>query len=154
MLALGAIAFVPAPAEAQAPVSAPAPAPSAQLTVAAALRDWVEAFNSRDPKRITALYAPDAVFWGTTAKTIAASPDEVWSYFKDAGLRPDTRVTIDSARIRVYGDIAIDSGAYTFADVKAGVTSNVRPARFTFVFRRAGDRWVIVDHHSSRVPEP
>jgi uncharacterized protein (TIGR02246 family) len=119
-----------------------------------ALRAWTEAFNSRDPKRITALYAPDAVFWGTTAKTIAATPDAVFAYFKDAGLRPNTRVTIESAHVRVYGEIAIDSGAYTFAEVQDGVTSNVRPARFTFVFRRVGDRWLIVDHHSSRVPEP
>ena len=49
------------------------------------------AFNSRDPKRIVALYAPDAVFWGTTAKTIATTPESIWAYFKDAGQRPSTR---------------------------------------------------------------
>ena len=37
----------------------------------APLQAWVEAFNSRDPKRIVAIYAPDAVLWGTTARTIA-----------------------------------------------------------------------------------
>ena len=147
LIAIAALALV-APARAQTPAS------SSQNGVSAALGAWVEAFNSRDPRRITALYAPDAVFWGTTAKAIAASPGEVWAYFKDAGQRPDTRVTIDSEHVRVYGDIAIDSGAYSFSDLKAGVTGNVRPARFTFVFRRDGDRWVIVDHHSSRVPEP
>lgn len=138
-----------------AAAQAAATAPAADTgPILQAMQMWVEAFNSRDPKRITALYAKDAVFWGTTAKTIAASPDTVWAYFKDAGQRPDTRVTIESQHVRVYGDIAIDSGAYTFAEVKDGVTSNVRPARFTFIFRRAGDRWLIVDHHSSRVPEP
>ena len=54
---------------------------------------------------------------------------------------------------RVYGDTAIVSGAYTFSDVRDGVAGNIRPTRFTFVFRRDGDRWLIVDHHSSRVPE-
>ena len=63
-------------------------------------------------------------------------------------------MTIDAQHERVYGDIAIVSGAYTFSDVRDGVATNVRPARFTFVFRRDGDRWLIVDHHSSRVPEP
>ena len=38
--------------------------------VAAATAAWVEAFNARDPERIAALYAPDAVFWGTISKTI------------------------------------------------------------------------------------
>ena len=123
-------------------------------TPAAAVQAWVEAFNSRDPKRIVALYAPDAVFWGTTAKTIATTPEAIWAYFKDAGQRPFTRVTIDAQHARGYGEIAIVSGAYTFSDIQDGVASNVRPARFTFVFRRIGDRWLIVDHHSSRVPEP
>jgi uncharacterized protein (TIGR02246 family) len=120
----------------------------------AALSAWVDAFNTRDPKQIVALYAPDAVFWGTTAKAIATTPAQVWDYFKDAGQRPYTRVVIDAKHERIYGDIAIVSGAYTFSEVRDGVTSNVRPARFTIVFRRDGDRWRIVDHHSSRVPEP
>jgi uncharacterized protein (TIGR02246 family) len=118
------------------------------------LTAWREAFNSRDPKRIVALYAPTAVFWGTTAKTIARTPEELWAYFKDAGQRPLTRVAFDSTNLRVMGDVAIASGAYTFSDVKDGVASNVRPSRYTFVFRKFGDSWLIVDHHSSRVPEP
>ncbi len=138
-------------ATALAVVVSPRPAaaqPSAALTA------WVDAFNTRDPKRIVALYAPDAVFWGTTAKAIATTPDTIWAYFKDAGQRPWTRVAIDAQHERVYGDVAIISGAYTFSDVRDGVAGNVRPARFTIVFRRDGDRWRIVDHHSSRVPEP
>lgn len=131
----------------------PAP-PSETTSVAAATAAWVEAFNSRDPKRIVALYAPDAVFWGTTAKAIATTPDAIWDYFKDAGQRPWTRVAIDAQHPRVYGSIAIVSGSYTFSDVRAGVATNARPARFTFVFRRDGDRWLLVEHHSSRVPGP
>jgi uncharacterized protein (TIGR02246 family) len=144
-VALVATSFV------QGAAQSPSPAPDRPP---AALQAWVEAFNSRDPQRIAALYAPDAVFWGTTAKTVATTPESIWAYFKDAGQRPWTRVTIDAQHARVYGDITIVSGAYTFTDVRDGVASNVRPARFTFVFRRDGGRWRIVDHHSSRVPEP
>ena len=61
---------------------------------------------------------------------------------------------IDAQHERVYGGIAIVSGAYTFSDIRDGVATNVRPSRFSFVFRRDSDRWLIVDHHSSRVPEP
>ena len=131
----------------------PAPAP-ALTTPGEALESWVEAFNSRDPKRIVALYAPAAVFWGTTAKTIATTPESVWTYFKDAGQRPATRVTIDSSHVRLFGDVAVISGAYTFADVSGGQRSNVRPARYSIVFQRIDGAWLIVDHHSSRVPEP
>jgi uncharacterized protein (TIGR02246 family) len=120
----------------------------------AALEAWVEAFNSRDPKRIVARYAPDAVLWGTTAKAIATTPAQIWDYFKDAGKRPTTRVLIDSTVERVTGDVAILSGAYTFVDVTDGVSANIRPARYTIVLQKIGDAWLIVHHHSSRVPQP
>jgi uncharacterized protein (TIGR02246 family) len=129
-------------------------APPVRTTPGEALQSWVEAFNSRDPKRIVALYAPAAVFWGTTAKAIAKTPAQVWDYFKDAGQRPATRVTIGSSHLRLFGDVAVISGAYTFADVSGGQRSNVRPARYSIVFQRIDGAWLIVDHHSSRVPEP
>ncbi len=144
---------------------APAPPPSAALGTAAGaaaaqttpgdtVQAWVDAFNSRDPKRIVALYAPTAVFWGTTATIIATTPAQVWDYFKDAGQRPKTRVTIDSSHARVFGDTAVISGRYTFADVRDGASTNVRPARYTLVLHKVGEAWLIVDHHSSRVPQP
>jgi hypothetical protein len=146
-----------APAQAAPARGAPAPAASAPSvagqTPIAAVHAWGEAFNSRDPKRIVARYAPAAVLWGTTAKAIATTPAQIWDYFKDAGQRPAIRVTIDSTFPRVIGDVAIVSGAYTFADVKDGATTNVRPARYTLVFQRVGGAWLIVEHHSSRVPE-
>jgi uncharacterized protein (TIGR02246 family) len=118
------------------------------------LQAWVDAFNSRDPERIVALYAPDAALWGTTAKTLARTPDEIRAYFKDAGQRPHTRVTVGQQHVRAVGGLIVASGAYTFREDRDGTVSNVRPARFTFVFRRDGNRWLIVEHHSSRVPEP
>jgi hypothetical protein len=56
--------------------------------------------------------------------------------------------------VRLFGDVAAISGAYTFADVTDGVRSNVRPARYTLLLQRVGNAWLIVDHHSSRVPQP
>lgn len=131
-----------------------APVVAQPATDAAPLQAWVDAFNSRDPKRIVALYAPDAALWGTTAKTLARTPDEIWAYFKDAGERPHIRVRVQQQHVRAVGGLIVASGAYTFADVQGDTWRNARPARFTFVFRRDGDRWLIVEHHSSRVPEP
>jgi uncharacterized protein (TIGR02246 family) len=141
-------ALVPMPVHAQA-----GPSPS-RRTPEAALAAWVEAFNSRDPKRIVALYAPAAVFWGTKAEAIATTPAQIWDYFKDSGQRPAVRVSIDSTHTRTFGDVAVLSGAYTFFDLRDGERSNVRPARYTIVLQKAGDAWQIVDHHSSRVPAP
>jgi hypothetical protein len=113
---------------------------TAKQQVAEATAAWVAAYNSR--ARITALYDPEAVFWGTSAKTIAANPSAIANYFKDAGKTPEARVTLGEQHIRVYGDVAINTGYYTFRN----------PARYTFVYRKRDGKWLIVDHHSSRVP--
>src|SRR5262245_21761435 len=38
--------------------------------VAAATQAWAEAFNSRDPARVLALYDAEAVLWGTVSPTL------------------------------------------------------------------------------------
>ncbi len=119
--------------------------------VAAATAAWRAAYDSRDPARITAMYDPDAVFWGTTAKTVAANPAAVAEYFKDAPKSPSARVTFGEQHIRVYGDVAVNTGYYTFSNVRDGQPVSV-PARFTMVFRNRDGKWLIVAHHSSRMP--
>jgi len=112
---------------------------------------WRAAFNSRDPARITAMYDSDAVLWGTTAKTVAPNPSAIAEYFRDAAKRPNARVTFGEQHLRVYGDVAVSTGYYTFSDVQDGKEVS-RPARYTMVFRNRGGKWLIVAHHSSRVP--
>ena len=119
--------------------------------VTAATAAWRTAYDSRNPVRISAMYAPDAVLWGTTAKTIAANPSAIAEYFKDAEKRPDARVEFGEQHARIYGDIGVNSGYYTFSDIRDGQKVSV-PARFTLVFRNVDGRWLIVAHHSSRVP--
>jgi len=123
----------------------------AQAQVAAATTAWRAAYDSRDPARITATYDADAVFWGTTAKTVAANPEAIAEYFKDAPKNPNARVAFGEQHIRVYGDVAVNTGYYTFSNVRDGQTVSI-PARFTMVFRNRDGKWLIVAHHSSRVP--
>ena len=123
-----------------------------QDQVAAATTAWRAAYDSRDPGRITAMYDADAVLWGTTAKTVAANPAAIAEYFKDAAKRPNARVTFGEQHIRVYGDVAVNTGYYTFSDVRDGQAVS-RPARFTMVFRNRDAKWRIVSHHSSEVPK-
>lgn len=112
---------------------------------------WSAAYNSRDPARIAAMYDTDAVLWGTTAKKVAANPVAIAEYFKDAGKRPNARVTFGEQHLRVYGDVVVSSGYYTFSNVRDGKEVS-RPARYTMVFRKRNGKWLIVAHHSSEVP--
>lgn len=119
--------------------------------IAAATAAWRAAYDSRDPARITAMYDSDAVLWGTTAKTVAATPAAIGDYFKDAAKRPNARVTFGEQHNRLYGDVGVSTGYYAFSDVRDGQTVS-RPARYTMVFRQRDGQWRIVAHHSSVVP--
>jgi uncharacterized protein (TIGR02246 family) len=125
-----------------------------QKEVIAATAAWAEAFNARDAQRIAALYAHDAVFWGTISPTIRTTPEAVLEYFTNSTTkRPNLRIAIGEQHARVYGDTAINSGYYTSRNVQDG-QEIITPMRFTFVFHQRGGRWMIVSHHSSRMPAP
>jgi uncharacterized protein (TIGR02246 family) len=119
--------------------------------VDAAVEAWADAYNSHDPARVAARYHREAAFWGTTSPTLRTTPADVVSYFASLERRPNAEVRIDDKRIRVTGSVAIVTGSYTFTDVVDG-SPVTRPSRFSFVLEHAGDEWLIVQHHSSRMP--
>ena len=120
--------------------------------VAAATQAWVDAMTSHDVERVLALYDSEAVVWGTRSPKLADNPEAVRGYFNILRtVPPSYKVVLGEQRIRIYGDVAINSGTYTFSEVRDG-KDIVRPARYSFVYRNRGGRWLIVDHHSSAVP--
>ncbi len=120
--------------------------------LAAATQAWVDAFNARDAGRIAALYAPEAVFWGTVSKTIRITPAAVLDYFQASVANgPHLRIAVVDQYPRVYGAIGINTGAYTSRESRNG-EEIVKASRFTFVYRKQDGRWTIIEHHSSRIP--
>jgi hypothetical protein len=119
--------------------------------VDAATQRWVDAFNRKSAADIVALYAPDAILFGTSSPVLRDKPELVRDYFKSIGDLGDATITIGEHRIQVFGDIAVSTGFYTRSSSQDGnVVRN--PARFTFVYQHRGGNWVIVDHHSSALP--
>jgi len=114
--------------------------------------EWITAFDARDAARVAALYAPDAVFWGTASTTLRTSPNEVLAYFTESTTkRPRLRMRLGERHVRMLGDAASVSGYYTAIDPQEG-GDVATPLRFTFVLAKRGDAWTIVSHHSSRMP--
>lgn len=131
--------------------------PGERDQVAAATQAWIDAMGSHDPARVAALYAPDAVLWGTTSPTIRDNPAAIRDYFNLlTRVPPDYKGILGEQRIRIYGDIAINTGTYTFVGPARDAAGNPirRPSRFSFVYRKRDGHWLIVDHHSSAVPPP
>jgi uncharacterized protein (TIGR02246 family) len=118
--------------------------------VAAATRAWTDRFSSHDLEGLLALYDRDAVFWGTSSQTLRDTPALIRDYFKGVPTSSMT-VAVTDSRVRVLGDVAVNTGYYTFTAMRNG-QPDPRPARFSFTYRLRDGRWLIVDHHSSSVP--
>jgi hypothetical protein len=153
------------PAQAQAPAPAPTTQPAAQPTatltpeqtsVDTATRVWMATVTSGKATVVEdtlALYAPDAVLLATVSEQIRDEPQELRDYFSFFTKLSKLAASDYKPTIRVYDTIAINSGYYTFSfETAPGVTKQV-PARYTFVYQKVNDKWMIVEHHSSVIPE-
>ncbi len=122
-----------------------------EAEIAALFDRWNAALQTLDPKAVAALYAPDAVLLPTVSNQVRTAPAEIEDYFVQF-LRKRPRGTIMQSNIRIFGDLAIDSGVYSFAlTTEEGEIDML--CRYTFVYRRDADDWRIIEHHSSFMPE-
>ncbi|RZU00921.1 uncharacterized protein (TIGR02246 family) [Rivibacter subsaxonicus] len=151
---LAAFLLSGAPGCAVAPQDSAASATVSRDAVAAAAAKWTAVFVDDNPDVILALYDDDGILWGTLSPTIAVGKPAIRGYFERAfKALPGHKVTFGEQKIRIYGDTAINSGYYTFSYVRDGETKTL-PARYSFVYRKRGNDWLIVDHHSSAMPPP
>lgn len=133
---------------------APMNAATDEALVRATTEAWISAFNASDLPGMSALYDAQAHLWGTTSPVLIASPDGIAGYFSAVfALQPAPGMALNDVRVRLYGDTAISTGGYTLA-LGASAQRHSIPARFSFVYRLTGGRWLIVDHHSSVMPAP
>lgn len=116
--------------------------------ITALFDEWNDALQTGDPNQVTTLYETNAVLLPTVSNKVRHNHDEIEDYFIHfLARRPSGK--INESNIRSFSDLAINSGIYTFTFEDGAVVQ----ARFTFVYRWNGRRWLIVEHHSSRMPE-
>ncbi len=115
------------------------------------LDQWEKSLNDGDLPNIVALYAKDAVLWGTFSKVTCDNPDLIKKYFAGLFQKTNLKVRFNSLTTRAYADVYVHSGTYEFSYVHAELITF--PARFTFVvYKDAGGNYKIVEHHSSLIP--
>ncbi|CAN0427233.1 unnamed protein product, partial [Pylaiella littoralis] len=116
---------------------------SDQKAVMKATENWRDTVTSNTddaPKKTAALYAPDALFWGTVSEQVRDTPQHVYEYFDFFARMPKLRMTrLNPGSVRMHGDIAIQAGDYTFMWQAADGSDVEVDARFTFSFRREKD---------------
>tara|TARA_B100000674_G_scaffold229314_1_gene188544 strand:+ start:3787 stop:4167 length:381 start_codon:yes stop_codon:yes gene_type:complete len=118
-----------------------------QEEVTALFNEWNHALQTGDPKKIVALYESNAVLLPTASSKVRHNHEEIEDYFVYFMAKQPTG-RIDESNVRIFSQMVINSGLYTFAFKDKSVVQ----ARFTFVYRWNGVRWMIIEHHSSPIP--
>ncbi|KUF24969.1 SgcJ/EcaC family oxidoreductase [Xanthomonas phaseoli] len=128
------------------------PAGGEEREVAALFDTWNAALATGNPHKVADLYAPDGVLLPTVSNEVRASREQIENYF-EMFLTKKPQGVVNYRTVRVLDDSAVDAGVYTFTLTdKAGKKSNVQ-ARYTFVYEKRDGKWLIINHHSSAMPE-
>jgi len=124
--------------------------------VAGALDRWIAAMNAgQGPGPLVKLYAPDAVLLATQNPALLDTPEGVLGNFDglaDRQRKKGYKAELGKVVTHVFADAAVNTGFYTFSFVGDDGVQVIHRYPFSFTYRKAGEEWLIVSHHSSPVP--
>ena len=129
-------------------------APANQAAVEGLFTQFNNAWATKDPAKVMALFAKDAVLLPTLSNTPRTTPAAVNDYFVKF-LKNSPVGTIDTSTIRIGCNYALRVGTWTVAltNSETGITTPVK-ARYSFIYKPEGGVWKIDHLHSSAMPEP
>ncbi|BFM17739.1 hypothetical protein R50073_39220 [Maricurvus nonylphenolicus] len=116
--------------------------------IVALFEEWNNALQTGNPKNVVALYETNAILLPTVSNQVRHNHAEIEDYFVHF-LAKGPKGEINESNVRTFGDIAINSGVYTFTFSDGASVQ----ARFSYMYRWNGQRWMIIEHHSSAMPE-
>jgi uncharacterized protein (TIGR02246 family) len=112
---------------------------------------WNNSLRTKKPDIVVKNYADDAVLLPTLSQKMRQNSANLREYFVDF-LKNSPSGKIDQRVIRISCNSATDTGIYTFTFINQGKQKKV-PARYSFVYEYINGKWLIVSHHSSKMPE-
>lgn len=123
----------------------------------AAYQKFFEAFTTDNHDQLAALFAPDALFYGTGSTDVVTTPAGIRQYFVGAlsGQRGAVKATPFTQTELVLSDtIVAISGKWQSERTLEGKMVTAGPSRNTVVMQKRGDQWLIVQFHNSPTPKP
>ncbi|MEA5571072.1 SgcJ/EcaC family oxidoreductase [Calothrix sp. UHCC 0171] len=112
---------------------------------------WNNSLRTRNPDIVVSNYAKNAILLPTLSNHWRTSSTEIREYFVKF-LENHPIGKIDNRIIKLNCNSVIDTGFYTFTFTTHGKKKTVL-ARYSFVYEYMNGKWLIVSHHSSKMPE-
>ncbi len=115
---------------------------------------WSSAFTQADVNAVMSLFAPDAVFLGTSSKTIVASTEGIKKYFENSllGSRRYVSVLTDIHVTALSHDAAMITALNTITITDNNQSDDVL-GRLSIAARKYEGEWKIAQFHRSAMPE-
>ena len=112
-----------------------------------------DAWATKNPDTVTALFDNDAVLLATVAARPRTTPADIRDYFVSF-LKGSPVGRIDTSTIKAGCNWALRAGTWTvtLTNPDTGVKTDVK-ARYSFLYQRDGANWDIEHLHSSVLPE-
>ena len=123
----------------------------------AAYDKFFAAFTTDNQDEITALFAPDAQFYGTNSTEVVTSREGIRKYFAGAltGSRGATKATqLDRTAVALSDTVVAIAGKWQSERTQDGKMVTAGPSRNTVVMERRGEQWLIAQFHNSPTPRP
>jgi hypothetical protein len=127
---------------------------SVKQEISSVYHGWCKAIGDAkgNPKGVVRYYAPNAILVPTLHHKILVNKNGgLDAYFAKLTAHDDIKCIPEENRIRIHGRTVINSGLYEFS-YKDHQHRVLIPSRFTFVYEKINGQWLIVNHHSSKMP--
>lgn len=115
---------------------------------------FLSAFTAADTEGVVGLFAPDALFWGTTLHDLATTPGAVRDYFSGlSAWKPGQRKASPlgpASAVVLSDDAVLVSGLWTIEVAGQPTVTH----RISLAMAKRGDRWLIAQFHNSPRPVP
>jgi len=114
---------------------------------------FLKAFRARDPDKIAALYAPDAVMFPPD-KLIVRGREAIRGLFAD--LLGDNIVKdahFEATHYETSADLSVGWGRFSFTLIPKGAGSTaILAGQFTVVAKKVGRKWLYLSDHAALAP--
>lgn len=116
-------------------------------------REWYEARQKRDPKRLDQLLAEDVILTNLFGQSV--DKKKTLEVFSAGGTTILESYNNEEVRVRIYGNTAVTTGRAPVT-VKGETTGGdfSSAIRFTRVYVQREGRWQLVAHQATRITEP
>ena len=121
-------------------------------TPAEFVEEWMKTICSNNVEAIVSMYKKEAVLLGTLDGKLRNGHSEIKEYFDFfVKLQPCGKITSIVEEDFGHRRMGVANGTYDF-ELSENGEKTLTSARFTFVLERAGTKWKIHSHHSSKLP--